>query len=221
MDLSRRIDGYCERVGPEFWAEPLNAVTNGSFLLAALICLLTALRAGRLDAPVGWLVVLMAIIGTGSFLFHTFATVWAAIADTTPIMIFILSYFAIAMNRFAGFGWGRSLLLMAAFFFAMGALSAGLRPLIGDVVGGSQSYFPAFFALLGVGLWLRARSHPAGPWLVGVAGVFAVSLTFRTLDGPLCESVAIGTHWLWHILNGAVLGMLTLAVIRHGAPARS
>lgn len=26
---------YCERTGSEFWAEPLNALTNGAFLLAA------------------------------------------------------------------------------------------------------------------------------------------------------------------------------------------
>lgn len=216
MDWTRRIDGYCERTGPEFWAEPVNAATNGAFLLAALIALALALRRGRIDGPVVWLICLMAVIGVGSFLFHTFATAWAALADTGPIGLFILSYFAIAMNRFAGLGWGWSALLTLGFLLGMGLLSWGLRVTVGPYVGGSQSYFPAFFALLGVGLWLGARAHPAGAWLLAAAGVFAVSLTFRTLDRQVCEAWPLGLHFVWHVLNAAVLGALTVAVIRHG-----
>ena len=29
------LDLYCERLGPGFWAEPLNAVSNAAFILAA------------------------------------------------------------------------------------------------------------------------------------------------------------------------------------------
>lgn len=219
MEWSRRIDGYCERTGPEFWAEPLNAATNGAFLVAALVALLLALRAERLEAPAGWLIALMAVIGIGSFLFHTFATAWAALADTGPIGLFILSYFAIAMNRFAGLGWGRAVALTLGFLLAMGVLSWLFRMTIGPWVGGSQSYFPAFLALLGVGLWLHRRGHPAGRWLLGATAVFAVSLTFRTLDMPLCNEWPVGTHFAWHLLNAVVLGILTLVVIRHGTVA--
>ena len=35
--LLQQIDGYCERVDPSYWAEPVNAVTNLAFVLAALI----------------------------------------------------------------------------------------------------------------------------------------------------------------------------------------
>jgi hypothetical protein len=34
------IDNYCERFGPGFWMEPLNAATNGAFLAAALYALM-------------------------------------------------------------------------------------------------------------------------------------------------------------------------------------
>ena len=37
MDWTAQIDGYCERLGPGFWAEPLNALTNLAFLIAALV----------------------------------------------------------------------------------------------------------------------------------------------------------------------------------------
>jgi hypothetical protein len=35
-----------------------------------------------------------------------------------------------------------------------------------------------------------------------------VSLTFRAVDGPLCEVLPMGTHFMWHILNGVMLGWM-------------
>ena len=29
------VDHYCERIGAGLWSEPLNAVSNGAFLIAA------------------------------------------------------------------------------------------------------------------------------------------------------------------------------------------
>ena len=225
--MFRRIYGYCERGflpggdADAFWAEPFNAITNGAFIIAALFALALALKLRRLDGPTAWLITITLAVGIGSFLFHTYAVVWAAILDTTPIMLFILSYFAIAMNRFGGFGWGKSLLLMLAFVVGMIGVSWVLNTFLRDIIGGSVSYVPALMALAGVGLWLRARGHPAGLWLITVAMIFAVSLTARALDRPLCAHFLIahfliGTHWLWHVLNGVVLGTLIVAVIRHG-----
>ena len=55
------------------------------------------------------------------------------------------------------------------------------------MIGGSISYLPALLALLAVGLWLWIReAMRPGLWLIAVAGIFAVSLTARTLDLPLC-----------------------------------
>lgn len=219
MDWTRQIDNYCERTGPEFWSEPWNAVTNASFIIAAVVVLLIALRARRLDGPVAWLTLLIAAIGIGSFLFHTYAQVWSVFMDVVPIFLFILSYFTIAMRCFVGVGWGRAVALTAGFLVAMIAVSWVLNTLLRDVLGGSISYIPAMLALVTVGLWLRGRGHPAGVWLISVAALFAVSLTFRTLDHPegsICAHYHVGTHWMWHILNGVVLGALTVALIRHG-----
>jgi hypothetical protein len=41
--------------------------------------------------------------------------------------------------------------------------------------------------------------------LLLAAGVLLLSLTFRTLDLAICERFAVGTHFLWHLLNGLVL----------------
>lgn len=218
MDWNRRIFGYCERgQDPAFWAEPLNAVTNGAFLLAAIVVLIAALKRGRLDGPVAVLVVLLTAISVGSFLFHTLAVVWAAVMDSAPIGLFILSYFAIAMNRYGGFGWGWAALLTLGFIVALVGTSWVLRPVLLPVIGGSVSYVPPLLGLIGVGIWLAARRHPAAGWLIAAAAIFAVSLTFRALDQSVCADLPAGTHFLWHVLNAVVLGTLALALVRHGA----
>lgn len=219
MDWSRRIDGYCERVGPEFWAEPVNAVSNGAFIIAGIVALVFALKRGRLDAPVAVLTGLLFIIGIGSFLFHTYATVWAAMTDTGPIALFILCYFAIAMNRYAGLSWWRAGIASLLFIVAMGLVSWGLRITIAPLIGGSYAYVPALLALLGVGLALGHRGHPAGRWLMIIACLFAVSLTFRALDLPWCGHIPGGTHFMWHLLNACVLGGLLVTLICYGRSA--
>jgi len=214
--LLRRIDGYCERVGDAFWAEPLNALTNIAFILAGIAAIAMARRMDRLDGPVMFLTANAIIVGIGSFLFHTFATVWAAMADTGPILIFILAYFTIAMRAYVGLGWGRSALVMLGFLVAMFAVSAVLREVLMPVMGRSVSYLPALMALGGIGLWLHLRGHAAGSGLMLGAGVFAVSLTFRTLDGPVCGAWPVGTHFVWHLMNGLLLWLLIATLIRYG-----
>ncbi|MEM7189409.1 MAG: ceramidase domain-containing protein [Pseudomonadota bacterium] len=217
MDWHQQIDGYCERIDPSFWAEPWNAVTNAAFIIAAVLCLMAAVRRGRMDGPVIWLIALTAIIGIGSFLFHTYATAWAAVADVAPIGLFILTYFTISMVCFARYGWGKALLLTVGYVVVLTGLSWVTNTLLRDIVGGSVSYFPAMIAIFAVGAWLHARSHPAGMWLIAAGVTFVASLTFRAIDLPLCDGFHLGTHWMWHNLNGVVLGLLTYAVIRHGA----
>ena len=80
MNWTAPVDIYCERLGPGFWAEPLNAVTNASFLIAAFICWRMAAARGRFHGMTRALILILATIGVGSFLFHTFAERWAGAA---------------------------------------------------------------------------------------------------------------------------------------------
>ncbi len=102
--MDRAIDLYCERLGPGLWAEPLNAVTNLAFILAGIL-LVAALRRAeppvRRDPAILGLVALVFLVGIGSGLFHTFATVWAVLADVIPVALFILLYMYLALYRFA------------------------------------------------------------------------------------------------------------------------
>lgn len=216
MSWNTQIDNYCERAAPEFWAEPWNAVTNAAFIIAAVIALVIALRARRLGGAELWLISLVGVIGVGSFLFHTFATRWSALADVAPIGLFILTYFTVCMNRFFGFGWGASAALTLLWVLALGAMSYAMREGLLEHIGGTVSYLPAYVGLVVVGALLWRQGHPAGTWLLFAANVFAASLLFRGVDLPACHAYEHGTHFLWHILNGVVLGTLAIAVVRHG-----
>jgi len=210
------IDAYCERTGPEIWNEPLNAVTNLAFIVSAAILARSLSRADR-ETRTDWaawaLVVLVFLIGIGSGLFHTLAVGWAAAADVIPISLFILLATYLALRRLAGFGLWIGLAGMVSVLGLAVGISALLR------IGGG-SYIAALVAMVTIGLYLRLRlHHPAATALLTAAGVFAVSLTLRTLDHPLCEAIPTGTHFLWHILNSVVLYIAARAIIRHGRAA--
>ncbi|MEM8551203.1 MAG: ceramidase domain-containing protein [Pseudomonadota bacterium] len=217
MDLTRQLDLYCERLGPGFWAEPFNAITNGAFILAAIIAYWAAAKRGAADWPIAVLVAITVCVGIGSFLFHTFATVWAVIADVLFIQIFIVFYFVFAMRRFAGLPWWGCALATVAFmsfsFFGEGFV----QRFVGEGLRGSEGYIPPLLGLLFVGgVLVIAGRVAAGVSLLAGAILFAVSLTFRTVDLVVCDAFPLGTHFIWHTLNGVLLGFLVIAMARYG-----
>ncbi|WP_299615163.1 ceramidase domain-containing protein [uncultured Tateyamaria sp.] len=202
MELLREIDGYCERMGPGYWAEPVNAVTNLAFVIAAVW--MSRRSAGVPIARA--LSVVLGVIGLGSYLFHTHAQVWSAIADVAPIAAFILLY-VFAINRDV---WGMRAvwaLGATALFFPYAALTVPLFQGL-PVLGVSAGYVPVpVLILIYAGLlWRRAPALARG-FVIGAVILF-VSLTARSADEMLCAHVSLGTHFLWHILNGIMLGWM-------------
>jgi hypothetical protein len=213
------VDSYCERLGPGFWAEPLNAATNAAFIAAALFALVLWRRAGARDWPALWLIAVTFLVGTGSFLFHTFANRWSFLADVLPIAVFIYSYFLLAMRRYLGLGPGPAIsvtVLFAAFNMSFSPLWLGILP--GVTLNGSVGYIPAALALFVVGIvcWVSGVRE-AGRALLTAACVFALSLLFRSMDDTVCARMPAGTHFLWHLLNALVLGLLMKAAIVHSS----
>lgn len=209
--LLRPVDGYCERLDPGYWAEPVNALTNAAFLIAALAVWRLAHR--PLAGSVRGLLVLLTAIGIGSWLFHTHAQVWAGIADVLPILGFILAYLYAANRHY----WGLSALwagLGMLAFFPWAALTLPVfRALPGFSV--SAGYWPVAL-LIGVYALALARRLPQVARGLGIGGgLLCLSLTARSLDMPLCAALPLGTHWLWHVLNAVLLGWLILVLDRH------
>lgn len=216
-DWTAQVDGYCERLGPGLWAEPLNAVTNLAFLLAAawgwrMVRRLPARRGG------GWLLVgLLALIGIGSGLFHSFATRWAGLADTAPILAFILAYVFLASRDMLGLRpWAAA--LCVAGFVPFTALTLPLFRLVPGI-GSSAAYAPVPLLILVYALLLVRRAPATARGLALGAGLLSLSITARALDLPLCGSWPAGTHFLWHLFNAAMLGWMIRTWVRHVATA--
>lgn len=209
------IDLYCERIGPAFWSEPVNALTNLAFVVAAYFAWRLARGTQMLNAPVWWLITLILAIGAGSFLFHTLATPRAMAADVVPILIFQLSYLWIYVG--AVMQRGRTAQGMAVGgLITLLLLSAPLY----RYLNGSPVYLPALLVLLTLGMHHMRRARAGRPLLLSAATVLALSLTARTLDPMLCSKFPIGTHFLWHLLNGVVLYLVMRGLLLELAARR-
>lgn len=212
MDWTRHVDGYCERLDPSFWAEPVNAVTNLAFLVAAVLMWRRSFGLGRTLAAV------LFCIGVGSFLFHTVAQPWAGLADTLPILIFVLLYIFAANRDFWRLGLWPAVGLTLLFF----PFAAATTPLFAMIpgIGGSAMYMPVplLIALYAAPLARRAPQTARG--LAIGAAILLISLTARILDEPLCALWPLGTHFLWHLLNAAMLGWMIHVWTRHRLATR-
>lgn len=214
---------YCERGSDAgLLAEPLNAVTNLAFLLAALAAARAALRLPGPRAMPLLLAAIVGAIGLGSLALHTLATPAARLADVIPIAIFMVVYLGLALRTFLGLApraVAASLVIFALACAATQALPCP-RALVdvmagadGRCLNGSLGYAPAFAALAIVGAILLCRRHPAGAPLATAAALLAVSLAMRTIDRAACPLIGHGTHFLWHLLNAAVLWLLLRAAL--------
>jgi hypothetical protein len=194
------IDLYCERLGPGLWAEPVNALSNLIFIVAAV----ASWRLSRAYGLNRWeprlLVGLMAVVGIGSFLFHTFATPWARALDVIPILLFqmllIWTYFR-HVTRANVFASGAAVTALVAASLAARTIPNGVE--------WSLNYLPALLSLASLGAFHAITGRRARWALLAAASAFIVSLLFRTLDGAMCHLVPAGTHFLWHLFNGAAV----------------
>jgi hypothetical protein len=242
MSWSDQLFRYCERgQDASFWAEPLNAISNGAFMIVAAAGAAALWRrqvTARRDDPDRWalwaLVALVAIIGAGSFAFHTFATRWAALADVAPIGAFMLGYLAYALRRYVDLAWWAVVFGLVVFVAALQiAGSIECRPGLlavtaaarGPCLNGTLGYAPALLAMLAIGSWLVLASDRAtGAMLLTAGAVFAVSMVLRTVDFEVCAATRLlgkarGTHALWHLCNALTLYLLLRAAIERSGRA--
>ncbi|MGW4521196.1 hypothetical protein [Amycolatopsis sp. NPDC004378] len=196
------VDGYCERVGPGLWGEPLNSLSNLAFLVAALLVwrLAAGNRTGRL------LAVLIGLVFLASTVFHLVATRWAGAADSGSILVFVLVYVVVFARGYLAWRWAW---LAAPAFLALTVVTALL---------GGGLYLSALVGLFAIAA-LLAFSRDAYWTHFAVAGaIFALSLSLRTLDRDVCDYVPVGTHFLWHLLNGVVLYLVSRTVLLRNRP---
>jgi len=216
MDWFASVDNYCERTGPEYWSEPINAITNAAFLIAAIV-MARRLQGQRLPLACA-MVAVLATIGVGSFLFHTHANRLTGLMDVLPILAFILLYIFAATRDFLGARpWVAGLAVLGFFPFA-----AALVPVFARIPGvaASAGYAPIPVLILLYAMALRSRASDTARGMVIGASILVVSLIFRSLDRAVCDVFPLGTHFLWHILNAVMLGWMIEVYRRHNLAAR-
>ena len=214
MALNDPIDLYCERLHAGFWAEPVNAVSNLAFFAAAAGAYMLWKRDGKNDRFILLLIGLAVLVGVGSTLFHTFATRWGLFADAVPIAIFVVAFLVYTLRRFLGQSvvvtW-----IWIALFLAICAVFPRLLP--PGFLNNSGFYFPVLGALIVLGALLRMKGGSmlwVGGAYLSAAALFALSLGFRIVDPSVCDSFPLGTHFMWHSLNGALIFLMLWTVIQ-------
>jgi hypothetical protein len=193
------VDIYCERLDASFWSEPINAISNLSFIVAGLF--LWRLKSSRSTL----MAALIVLIGLGSFSFHTYANRLTGLLDVLAIALYLIVFAFLIPKQ-----WSRSsmliqlgsvLILIISIVLAH-LLMSHLKPALPWLPSGM--YLGAWLALFLYALVTQYSNMPAARFLWLAIIVFPFSLLSRQLDMPLCESIG-GSHWLWHLLNGLTL----------------
>jgi hypothetical protein len=201
------LDLYCERTAPGFWAEPVNAVSNIGFVVAAWLIWRLARREQVQDRSVPALTALIVAIAFGSFLFHTLANEVTHWLDILSIFIFQLLYLGVYCRRVIVLPLSLSCLLTLSLLLAAVAAAQ-----LADYLNGSLIYAPAWLVMLALGGYHLRSQKPGRGLLLLATAVFLIAIALRSIDHGICSQFASGTHFLWHLLNAPViyLAMRTL-----------
>ena len=212
MDWTQQVIAYCERTDFSYWSEPVNTVTNAAFLIAAAV-MAYRLRGARL--PLAWaLVAILSAIGLGSYLWHTHATGWSGALDVLPILMFILTYIYAATRDYVDLSPLKSGAAVVLFFpYAIGF--GWLASQVVSGLGANGAYLSVAFLIFLYGLYLRMRLPDVARGLFIGAGILVASIGFRMADDAVCDVFPIGTHFMWHVLNGIMLGWMIEVYRRH------
>lgn len=211
------VDLYCERLDASFWAEPVNALTNLLFVVSGILGLVAVRRrgTGMFAEVLCWWVM---AIGVGSLLFHTFALELTKWFDILPIATFTVALSLFNLRRFAGLKWSKAIAYLVAYFVVIAVVTYMIPDWLRLATNGSTGYLPAWGAFFVFGIIVLIYGSPAGWYDLACCAMLALAIFFRAIDLTVCETFPLGTHFLWHTLNAAMLGVALISVVRYGAP---
>jgi hypothetical protein len=202
------IYNYCERRGPGLFEEPMNTITNVAFIWAATESWNLAGRHRVCTWDISMMIILSAIVGVGSALWHIYPAPWTSLMDLVPILLFQLCFLWQYLRTCAGMRPIPAAVLLCGY-----VLCNVLMEQVPPWLNGSVLYAPTVVAIACLAVY-HYRSKQPDRWLMGAFTLlFCAAITFRSIDRLACPYVPFGTHFLWHLLNGVVFFLAMRVII--------
>ena len=191
---------YCERVGDEFYSEPVNAISNIAFFVSAFFVYRLLKKNNIKHFSYWFLFALLLLVGTGSLLYHTFRNPFTLALDAIPIYIFFLTFIYVLLERLTK---SRSIAaFLLAGFFVVQILASYTFP---TFLSGSIRHVVNGITFFGLIFWLHKKYARLDPYVIAAFFVYILAIVFRSIDNSICSMVPIGTHFLWHIFNATAV----------------
>lgn len=182
---------------PGWDAEPVNLLSNITFLLAAVVA--AQFSESRMDQVLIYQVLCIAIF---SSIAHLFVTRFTAIIDEISICVFVLTY----MQVFLFHMMALDLWIGLAFDIVFIAIAYLCLFTYRDAFNGAVDFIPVLLALWIGGFWI---GYEHDSWTIIVSAFLAtVGIVARIADFEV--SIPVGTHFLWHIFTGWLILNLLL-----------
>lgn len=207
--------GVCERSHDGILSEPLNLVSNLGFFYVAFTIYRYYHRhpdiRGRMVWDIHALTFLIFAIGTGSVLFHAIPNQLTELMDVVPIVIFINLFFLSTIVRIGKTNVFETIICYIAFGGASHFFVTQFPNAMNDSIG----YLSSMGALIMIAIHLHLKRRSSARQFLLAAIIGVCSLFFRAIDNAVCDTIAIGTHFLWHGCNALLLYILMKQLIRN------
>lgn len=204
---------YCENLASTFHiAEPINTITNISFFIATFMLFKTYKKQKNKQLDIIFLISLLFLIGLGSTIWHLTQSFIGELLDMIPILLFLIIYIYSFSRKIIKLKWYYTFLILILFIFATFNLPSLFDK---DPIKTSSGYLPALLILFIFTIYTYYKNKYVYKDLLTSSLIFIVSIILRSLDFVFCNTLIIGTHFLWHILNGILLYILINALIKY------
>jgi len=198
MYLGFSLPIYCERHGFGLLGEPLNLITNIAFLIAAAFAYEFARKAKTHKNYLLFLTFIVAAVGIGSSIFHAAPNQFTILLDALPIYIFIASTLLLLLQRLTE-SWRVAMFIVAG-FIGVEIIASILIP--ASFLNGSIRHALTLIFVVSLLIITLKRFGKVAMGLLPVLGLYVLAITARSIDQLVCSNFSLGTHFLWHILNG-------------------
>lgn len=201
----------CERGSSmDFFAEPLNAISNIAFILAGfgIYNLLRKNRIQRVEYKA--VLVLILLVGSGSFLWHATGNSYALVLNMIPAVLSFVLITYIFLSKLIG---SKLLALLLAlllfpirFFISSFAPTDIISSLIRNLINAT-----VFLVMI---VWAFKKYGRVAFEGLSVLTVYLLAITMRIIDLQVCPTFYVGTHFLWHIFNALAVYLAVRFLIK-------